>query len=340
MRVLVTGGCGFIGSNVVQKHLNSGHRVTVLDNLSRRGTPKNLEWLKSLGDFNFVKDDVRNASRILRLLKITRFDLIVHLAGQVAVTTSVVDPRTDFEINALGTLNVLEAMRITRSQGLLIYASTNKVYGEMMEAKITEAKNHVRYRDYTRGIRETFPLDFHSPYGCSKGAADQYMRDYSRIYGLHTVVFRQSCVYGERQFGVEDQGWVAHFMIQVHFGRPLKIYGDGKQVRDVLYIGDLLEAYDRAWKKKRLSSGKIYNIGGGAKNQISLLELIALLRNWRGEKIRPSFHPARPGDQRIYVSDNSKLLKDLGWKVTTDFDRGFAKLYRWIEDHQGILMPR
>ena len=340
MRVLVTGGCGFIGSNVAARHLEKKHKVTVMDNLSRRLTPKNLEWLKTLGTFEFVKADVRNAGTLGRIFKKTKYDAVYHLAGQVAVTTSVTDPRSDFEINARGTLNVLEAMRLSRSRGLLIYASTNKVYGEMLKAKIVEKETNVRYKNYPRGIEETFPLDFHSPYGCSKGSADQYVRDYCRLYGLRTVVFRQSCVYGERQFGVEDQGWVAHFMIQTHFGRPLKIYGDGKQVRDVLYIEDLLRAYDAAFRLKNKSSGQVFNIGGGAQNQISLIELVSLLEKRQGRKIPVRFFDERPGDQRIYVSDNRKLLRYLGWKVKTDFREGFEKLYSWILANEKMLLPQ
>ena len=337
MKVLVTGGCGFIGSNAAARHMELGHAVTVLDNLSRKGTPKNLKWLKENGKFKFIKKDVRNAAALQKLFKTVKFDLVYHFAGQVAVTTSVVDPRTDFEINALGTLNVLEAMRLAKSKALIIFASTNKVYGEMLEAIITEGKTSVSYRDYPGGIPETFGLDFHSPYGCSKGAADQYVRDYHRIYGLKTVVFRQSCIYGERQFGVEDQGWAAYFIIQSAFGKPLRIYGDGKQVRDVLYIHDLLDAYGAAWKNPSHSAGQIFNIGGGPDNQISLLEFVAFLENSRGTKIKLGFHPARPGDQRIFVSDNGKLKRELHWKVKTSLEVGFSNLNRWVEDHRSIF---
>ena len=337
MKVLVTGGCGFIGSNTAARHVGLGHSVTVLDNLSRRGTDKNLQWLQGLGKVRFLKTDVRDRRGVLRALKAGPYGVVYHFAGQVAVTTSVTDPRTDFEVNALGTLNVLEAMRLTRSKAVLIYASTNKVYGEMEHVPLREGKTNVRYRTYPNGIPESFPLDFHSPYGCSKGAADQYIRDYRRIYGLNTVVFRQSCIYGERQFGIEDQGWVAHFIIQTALGRDIRIYGDGRQVRDVLYVGDLISAYECAWKKRALSRGRIYNMGGGASNQISLLDFVYILEKEFGRKIRPTFHPARPGDQRIFVSDNSKIERELGWKQKMDHRSGIARLISWVEDNRGLF---
>jgi CDP-paratose 2-epimerase len=337
VNILVTGGCGFIGSNVVSHHLKLGHQVTLFDNLSRVGTEKNLKWIESQGKISIYKEDVRNADALARLLREKTFDIVYHLAGQVAVTTSVVNPRNDFEINALGTVNVLEAMRLARSRAVFIYASTNKVYGDMEGIKVKTNARNVRFVGYPKGIPADYPLDFHSPYGCSKGAADQYVRDYHRIYGLNTVVFRQSCVYGERQFGVEDQGWVAHFIIQNIFGRPLHIYGNGKQVRDVLYVGDLIAAYDCAWKKKSKSSGRIYNIGGGAKNQISLLELIERIEKKLKRKIPHDFQATRPGDQAIYVSDNSLLEKELGWRLKTNFDSGFEKLISWVEKNKTIF---
>src|SRR5437667_6059288 len=272
MKVIITGGAGFVGSNAARHYLRRGDEVVLLDDLSRAGADQNLEWLKALGQITFVRVDVRNAQLIGDVFRAHRdTGLILHLAGQVAVTTSVVNPRADFEGNALGTLNVLEGVRQAGIRAPLIYSSTNKVYGEMKEVKVTEEERRYAYSDLPCGISEEQNLDFHSPYGCSKGAADQYVRDYHRIYGLQTVVFRQSCIYGSRQFGVEDQGWVAWFMIAAVSGRPLTIYGDGKQVRDVLWVEDLVDCYEKALQSIGKNAGKIYNIGGGAGNTLSLL---------------------------------------------------------------------
>lgn len=331
MKVLITGGCGFIGCNAAERHLHRKDKVYLIDNLSRLGTDRNLKWLKEEGKFTLYKKDIRDQKFLTQLLKKEKFDLIYHFAGQVAVTTSVVEPRNDFEINALGTLNVLEAMRVNKSKSTLIYASTNKVYGEMLGVNIQENENNVRLDGYPNGISENFNLDFHSPYGCSKGSADQYVRDYHRLYGLNTVVFRQSCIYGERQFGIEDQGWVAHFIIQSLFNRPLKIYGDGKQVRDVLYVGDLLDAYDCASKNKTVSSGKIYNMGGGIHNQLSLKELIQILGRRLNKNLKCSYFPIRPGDQRIFVADTSLIGSDLRWSPKTSLSSGIEKLFSWVE---------
>lgn len=337
MNVLITGGCGFIGCNVAAHHIRLKHRVTVLDNLARIGSVKNLEWLKGLGKIVLAKHDICDAGYLKHLLKKEKYDIIYHFAAQVAVTTSVTDPRKDFEINALGSLNLLESMRLNRSRAILIYASTNKVYGEMQNVKILESRMHVRLADYPHGINEDFSLDFHSPYGCSKGSSDQYMRDYHRIYGLSTVVFRQSCIYGERQFGVEDQGWVAHFIIQNILNRPIRIYGDGRQVRDVLHISDLISSYDCAWKNRSRSSGKIYNMGGGNQNQLSLLNLISILEKRSGRKMKYSSYPNRPGDQRIYVSDTSMIERDLGWRVKIGYRSGIEKLISWVEQNRNIF---
>ena len=234
---LITGGAGFIGSNYVHRLLKHGEQVTIYDNFSRAGAPRNLEWLKQeFGEnaFDVVTGDVRDADRIAESAR--GADVIVHLAGQVAVTTSVINPRDDFESNALGTFNVLEAARLSGRDPIFIYASTNKVYGGMDDVELTEEATRWRYKDLVNGCPETQPLDFHSPYGCSKGTGDQYVRDYARMYGLRSVVFRQSCIYGTRQFGIEDQGWVAWFIIAAVMRRAVTIYGDGKQVRDILYV--------------------------------------------------------------------------------------------------------
>jgi CDP-paratose 2-epimerase len=277
----------------------------------------------------FAYGDIRNYYDILPLFRKETFDVVFHMAAQVAVTTSVVRPREDFEINALGTLNILEAMREANSSAVLVYASTNKVYGEMLDLAIAEIGGRYQYKDVPEGISEKYLLDFHSPYGCSKGAADQYIIDYSRIYGLKTVVFRQSCIYGYRQFGIEDQGWVAWFTIAAAFGKKITIYGDGKQVRDVLFIDDLVKAYDIAVNEKDKVNGKAYNIGGGA-FQMSLLELLAFLEEFIGKKIPMEFSEWRPGDQKVYVSNNGKAKQEFGWTPNTSVEDGVRKLYEWV----------
>ncbi|MEL7644411.1 MAG: NAD-dependent epimerase/dehydratase family protein, partial [bacterium] len=268
---LITGGAGFIGSNYVNRLLQRGETVTIFDNLSRAGAVRNIRWLKEVyGEkgVDLVLGDVRETEQVARAAK--QADVIVHLAAQVAVTTSVTHPREDFEVNALGTFNTLEAARLSGRNPLFLYASTNKVYGGMDDVAIVEEPTRYRYADFPEGISESQPLDFHSPYGCSKGAGDQYVRDYARIYGMPTVVFRQSCIYGPRQYGIEDQGWVAWFVIAALTGKSISIYGDGKQVRDILFVEDLLNAYDAAIENPSVSSGQVYNIGGGAKNVLSV----------------------------------------------------------------------
>jgi len=323
MKIFITGGAGFIGSNLAKFHLNKKDEVLIYDNLARAGTEKNLIWLKSIARKNknlkFVKGDVRNLALIKKHIKGT--DVIYHLAGQVAVTSSLINPLEDFEINAGGTLNVLEAYRTQVPKAKFIYASTNKVYGSLKGIKFPK-----------NGISEKQNLDFHSPYGCSKGTGDQYVRDYGRVYGLKTIVFRQSCIYGPRQFGNEDQGWVMHFVRKAIAGEKISIYGNGKQVRDLLYVDDLINAYGLALKKVKAGSGLIYNIGGGRSNSVSLLKLIEVLSKKLGLKIDYDFRKTREGDQMIYVSDNSKIEKELGWSPRTNVDCGVEKLVNWGQE--------
>ncbi|HEY89758.1 MAG TPA: NAD-dependent epimerase/dehydratase family protein [Thermoflexia bacterium] len=332
MHYLVTGGAGFIGSNYVWRRLQQGERVTVYDNLSRPGADANLAWLRSefgADAFTFIQGDVRDAPLLTATARDA--DLILHLASQVAVTTSVAQPRADFESNALGTFNVLEAARLSGRAPSVLYASTNKVYGGMEQLAVEEGATRYRYRDYPYGIPETQPLDFHSPYGCSKGAGDQYVRDYARIYGLRTVVFRQSCIYGPRQFGVEDQGWLAWFIIAALQGRPITIYGDGKQVRDVLYITDLLDAYDAATERIEQVAGEIFNVGGGPEQVLAIWsEFGPLLAELLGREIPVARDSWRPGDQRIYVSDIRKAQRVLGWEPQVSVRAGVARLYEWV----------
>lgn len=336
---LVTGGAGFIGSNYVHRLLQRGEKVTVYDNLSRAGAPRNLEWLKkTFGDdsFNVIVGDVRDAPLIAESARDA--DVIVHLAGQVAVTTSVIDPRDDFESNAIGTFNTLEAARLSGRNPIFIYSSTNKVYGGMDDVELQEEPTRWRYKDLVKGCPETQPLDFHSPYGCSKGTGDQYVRDYSRIYGLRSVVFRQSCIYGTRQFGIEDQGWVAWFIIAAVTGRPITIYGDGKQVRDVLYVEDLLNAYDVAVEKNDVAAGKVYNLGGGPDNVMSVwAEFGPILERLCGGKIEVKRGDWRPGDQRVFYADIRKAEKELGWKPKVGVEEGIEMLFKWVKENRELF---
>ncbi|MBZ5593071.1 MAG: SDR family NAD(P)-dependent oxidoreductase [Acidobacteriia bacterium] len=331
MKVIITGGAGFIGSNAASRYLRRGHDVVVVDNLSREGARKNLAWLQGQGALDFVRVDLRDAAAVADVFRRHRdADCVLHLGAQVAVTTSVSNPREDFEINALGTLNVLEAMRLSSMSATVIYSSTNKVYGEMCDIAIVESQERYAYKDFPHGISEERPLDFHSPYGCSKGSADQYFVDYHRIYGLRTVVFRQSCIYGYRQFGAEDQGWLAWFMIASQLGRPMTVFGDGKQIRDVLFIDDLLDAYDAAYGAGDRVVGRAYNIGGGPGNVLSLLDLLAYIERRQNRKLAYRMADWRPGDQKAFVSDIRRAHADLGWSPKTTCENGMGLLYDWV----------
>lgn len=316
--VLITGGAGFIGCNLADYYLKTGAQVRILDNLSRPGVEANIRWLsnqpKAKNALKVIESDIRDKKAVTAA--VSGVDLICHEAGQTAVTTSLIDPREDFLVNAGGTMELLEAMRQVSPSAILIFASTNKVYGNLTGREIP--------------VNEREPLDFYSPYGCSKGTADQYVHDYARSYGLKTIVFRQSCIYGVHQIGVEDQGWVAHFAAQALKGKPITIYGDGQQVRDVLYIGDLVKAYVAAADKIQVSKGQIYNIGGGVNNSVSLLELIAKLERLLDKKIELNFKPQRLGDQKYYVSDSTRALTDFGWQPQIGVDLGLTKLVEWL----------
>ena len=337
-RMFITGGAGFIGSNSAEYFAGKGWKVTVFDNFSRAGSVKNAKFLKSLKrNIQMVKGDIRHDQRLLDK-EIAQTDTVLHLAAQVAVTTSVSYPKEDFEINALGTLNVLEAVRKSKNKPALIFASTNKVYGGMEGIRVRQLQSRYAYETYPFGISEDKPLDFHSPYGCSKGAADQYVRDYSRIYGLKTCVFRQSCVYGPRQFGVEDQGWVAWFIIAIVTGKPITIYGDGRQVRDILYIDDLVKAYELAFANRLAMRGEIFNVGGGREFTISVWsEFGSVLKDYFGRKIDVKFSDWRPGDQKIYVSDIRKIGKMLGWKPKVSPEKGIRMLCKWVEENKELF---
>lgn len=339
--MLITGGAGFIGVNTARYFLMKGWNVVIFDNFSRKGTDVNIRLLKreakdTKGKLKVVQGDVVTDQRALDR-EANRADVVIHLAAQVAVTTSIVNPRADFETNIIGTFNTLEAVRRSKKKPVFIYSSTNKVYGSLPHLSIKDQKTRhvfVSRPHATHGVSEAEQLDFHSPYGCSKGAADQYVIDYSRIYGLRTVVFRQSCVYGPYQFGVEDQGWVAWFTIAALFGWPITLYGTGKQVRDILYVEDLIRLYDLAVKNVATISGNAYNVGGGPRNTISLIELLTHLEKQLGIRLAP--HPAetRAGDQPIFIADIRKLKRELGWEPRTGILEGWKGMYTWILKHQ------
>lgn len=337
MQILITGGAGFIGCNLAARGIREGHAVTILDNLSRAGSSLNLEWLRSLGKFDFVETDIRDFDTLSNLLNIHKYDAVFHDSAQVAVTTSVEDPRTDFEINALGTFNLLEAIRLSGGDPVLIYASTNKVYGEIPSLNIGEKNGRYSFLDQPGGVPETTPLDFHSPYGCSKGAAEQYVLDYRRIYGLRTIVFRQSCIYGPRQMGVEDQGWVAWFAICASFGRSISIFGDGKQVRDLLYIDDLVDLHYHAIEMEPELDMFAFNVGGGPGCAASLLEVITLIEEKTDRPIELNFADWRPGDQKIYISDIGALKENLSWSPRVPLSDGMGHLLDWIGENREML---
>ena len=314
-RILITGGAGFLGINAATHLIERGWHACILDNLSRAGTERNLKWLitEHPTRTTFIKEDVRNAGALAEHVKDQ--DAILHLAAQVAVTTSLVDPETDFDINARGTLNVLEAARKHNPEAPFVFASTNKVYGKL---------------DHNSGpCKETQPLDFHSPYGCSKGTADQYVRDYARCFDMNTVVLRQSCIYGAHQYGTEDQGWVAHFVHSILDDRPMTIYGDGTQVRDLLDARDLSGLYEIAIENIDKTRGQIYNVGGGEPNQRNLLEVIDQIGEILNKKPQYSFSDWREGDQVYYVSDITKAKDELGWEPRIQFDQGLKDLVAW-----------
>jgi CDP-paratose 2-epimerase len=337
-KILITGGAGFIGCNAVAHFISKGYQVTIFDNLSRAGAEKNIEWLSETfgsSTFEFIQNDIRDFNAIVQAVKAK--DVVLHLAGQVAVTSSVIDPRSDYEINVLGTFNVLEAARLCGDDPIVLFSSTNKVYGGLEQVNSFEKEGRYVYEDFN-GISENFSLDFHSPYGCSKGAADQYVRDYARIFNLRTIVFRQSCIYGPRQMGVEDQGWLAWFCIAVLKDKPITIYGDGKQVRDILYVDDLINAYELAIEHIGITSGKIYNIGGGPNNTLSIWsELGKELQQLCGHKIDVFYNEPRPGDQNIYISDISKAKLDFDWFPQIGVKEGIELLWLWAKSNRHLF---
>jgi CDP-paratose 2-epimerase len=338
---LITGGAGFIGINAADHYLSHGKRVVLFDNFSRYGTEENVRWLKMRhGEkLRVVRGDVRSPGDEFGML-VEEVDVVLHLAAQVAVTTSVTNPAEDFEINARGTFNVLEAVRNSHSKPIVLYSSTNKVYGKMDDLVVNESDGRYTYADVPGGITEERPLEFYSPYGCSKGCGDQYAMDYARIYGLRTVVFRQSCIYGPHQFGIEDQGWVAWFAIRAMQGLPFTIYGDGKQVRDVLCVDDLIGAYDAAIESIETTSGKAYNIGGGPENTLSLLEFVGLLERRFDRSLEYGFDDWRPGDQLVYISSIQKAFEDFGWRPKITAAEGVSNLVSWLDSNRELFSAK
>ncbi len=337
--ILITGGAGFVGTNLAHRCLSAGTRVRVYDNFSRAGVAQNAQWLADThGDLVEIEEaDVRDADRLRRAL--LGVGQVFHLAAQVAVTTSLTDPLADFEINARGTLNLLESIRRCAAPPSLVFTSTNKVYGDLLDIPLRVRSCCYEPEELAvrrQGISEARSLDFHSPYGCSKGAADQYVLDYARTYGIPAVVFRMSCIYGPHQFGTEDQGWVAHFLIRALENKPITLYGDGMQVRDILYVEDLVNAFVLAQDNINRLSGQAFNIGGGPASTVSLLSLLSLIGETYGEMPSVRFEDWRPGDQRYYVSDTRKFQNATGWNAATDVTDGIERLARWLRESRGL----
>jgi CDP-paratose 2-epimerase len=333
MRNLITGGAGFVGANLAAALLEEGEEVVVLDNLSRRGTEHNLAWLRSLRcpGFQFVEGDVRDTELLQAVFD--GIDAVFHLAAQVAVTTSIENPRSDFETNALGSLNVLEMVRAQATPPIAVFASTNKVYGGLEGLALEERDDRHILPTLPDGISEGTILDFHSPYGCSKGAADQYFRDYARIYQLPTVIFRMSCIYGPHQFGNEDQGWVMHFVASCLKKRQVTIYGDGKQVRDILHVNDLISAFTSARERARQIPGLVLNIGGGPKNALPILQVLRIAEQRGTPAASVSYGPWRWGDQKVYVSCIERAAAYLNWEPKISCREGIERIFSWAEDN-------
>jgi len=335
---LITGGAGFIGTNLADRLLSEGHRVRIFDNLSRYGVEHNLAWLQAKhgpSRLQFIRGDIREADAVTHA--VSGVSRVYHFAAQVAVTTSLVEPVEDFEINARGTLNLLEAIRLGPDRPSLVFTSTNKVYGHLDDVVLTTIGGRYLPADPAcrTGFSERRAPDFYSPYGCSKGAADQYVLDYARTFGVLATVFRMSCIYGPHQCGNEDQGWVAHFLLRALSGQPITMYGDGCQVRDVLYVDDLVDALKLAQTRIDSLSGKAFNIGGGPQRTTSLLELMDLIEELHGSVPKLEFSKWRAADQRYYVSDISRFVRAAGWSPKVGVHEGVTRLYQWLAESQG-----
>jgi CDP-paratose 2-epimerase len=340
MKYLITGGCGFVGTNLTETAIKNNNEVFILDNLSRNGSLNNLNFLKSIGPFNFINGNVADFELMKNLIKTHQPDFVFHLAGQVAMTSSISNPMHDFQTNALGTLNILESVRLYSPSTIIVYSSTNKVYGDFKN--ITFQENNTRYfsPNFPNGFNEDLPLDFHSPYGCSKGSADQYLLDYYRIYGIRTIVLRHSSMYGGNQFSTENQGWIGWFIQKaleiknnIIKGESFTISGNGKQVRDVLYSSDVVDCYYSIIKNINITKGQVYNIGGGYKNSLSLIELFKFLENELSIRISYKNLPSRSSDQLVFIADNSKISKAINWSPKVNYKDGIRKTIKWINEN-------
>ena len=338
MKLLVVGGCGFLGSNLASHGIEIGYDVTVFDNLSRLGSSANLEWLRTLGDFTYIHGDTRNKNDVETVIKEGQFDAVFHLAGQVAMTTSIANPYKDFEINTMGAMNLLDSIRKYSPQTAVFFSSTNKVYGDLEQYTYEETPTRYICKEFPNGFDESVPLDFRSPYGCSKGAADQYMLDFCRIFGIKTTVFRHSSMYGSRQFATYDQGWVGWFVAkaiekyQNPNCDPFTISGNGKQVRDILHAKDMIRLYYSALENVDKVYGQAYNIGGTMEQSLSLLELFALLEDILGIKMEYTQLPVRQSDQKVFVADTKKIQERIGWIPQVTAREGVEAMVSWVKD--------
>lgn len=338
MRYLITGGCGFIGSNLAAEVLNNGEELFVMDNLFRHGSNENLNWLRSKGEFKFYPFDIRNVNDMETVIKEVKPDYVFHLAGQVAMTTSIANPRLDFETNTLGTFNLLDAIRKYSSNSVILYSSTNKVYGDFENLTFIEEPTRYICKNYPNGFPETIGLDFHSPYGCSKGAADQYLLDFHRIFGIKTIVFRHSSMYGCNQHATFDQGWIGWFLqkaLETYYNsepiEPFTISGNGKQVRDVLNSKDVVSLYFKA-KDCKEAFGQVFNIGGGISNSLSLLELFSLLENILDIKMKYNEIAWRESDQKVFIADITKAKDIIGWSPQISKEEGIREMLHWLQN--------
>lgn len=337
MKLLINGGCGFLGSNLASYAIEHGFDVTVFDNMSRLGSDRNREWLKSVGDFTFIHGDTRNKNDLENVIKEGQFDAVFHLAGQVTMTKSITDPYKDFETNAMGAVNLLDSIRKYSPQTAVIFSSTNKVYGDLEDYTYEETDTRYTCKEFPNGFDESVPLDFRSPYGCSKGSADQYMLDFARIYGLKTVVFRHSSMYGSRQFATYDQGWVGWFVAkaiekyQNPDCEPFTISGNGKQVRDLLQAQDMIDLYFTALANIDKIQGQAFNIGGTMAQSLSLLELFDMLNKILGIKMEYTELPPRQSDQKVFVADIAKIKNAIGWEPKISAYEGVSKMVEWVK---------
>ena len=338
MKYLITGGCGFLGSNLASEVLSRGEELFIVDNLYRHGSYENLKWLMDQGDFTYIHSDIRNVNDVETVIKSNKPDVIFHLAGQVSMSTSLENPRMDFEVNAMGSLNVLESVRKYSPDSIIIYSSTNKVYGDLEWVQYEETNTRYITPDFPNGFPENIALDFHSPYGCSKGTADQYMLDFYRMFGIKTVVFRHSSMYGGRQFATYDQGWIGWFCqkaLETKLGtltEPFTISGTGKQVRDVIYVNDMISLYFQAVEKIDSANGQAFNIGGGIENSLSLLELFSILEEELDIHMKYTNLPPRESDQRVFVANNTKAKEIIGWEPRVYKDIGIRKMIEWVSE--------